>query len=143
MKPHAPVVHLVDDDASFLRAIARLLTAHGFQVSTYDSATDLLAQIGPAARGCVVADLHMPGLSGLELQDALIRLGIQLPIIILTGQADRAWASHAHQQGAQDVLEKLAPKEQLLDTVKQALDRDAAAATAARAQASRADPAPD
>lgn len=142
MIPETPVVHLVDDDASFLKAIARLLAAHGFQVRTFNSATDLLAQIGAAARGCVVADLHMPSLSGLELHEALIRLGVTLPVIILTGQADMAWSSRVRQQGAQQVLEKLAPKEELLDAVMQALERDAAA-TCARRQAPRPDSAPE
>ena len=127
MNRATPTVHLVDDDASFLKAFARLLRAHGYRIRTFDSAEDLLAQVSPAARGCVVADMHMPGLSGIDLHDALLQLGVTLPIIILTGRADMSTVSRAMQGGALDLLEKLAPKEELLDAVSRALERDAAA----------------
>ncbi len=131
----------MDDDASFLKATARLLAANGFQSRTYSSATDLLGQIGPKSRGCVVADLHMPGMSGLELQQALARLGIAMPFILITAHPDAQSASLAAQQGAQAFLEQLAPKEQLVEAVRLALDRDAA--RRARAKPSGNDPAPD
>ena len=64
MSQNAPIVHLVDDDASFLKAVSRLLRAHGFTVKTFDSAAALLAQVSPETRGCVIADLRMPGSAG-------------------------------------------------------------------------------
>jgi len=125
LSPPDSIVHLVDDDASFLAAAARLLQACGFTVQTFDSAAALLAQVSPATRGCVIADLCMPGVSGLELQDALSKSCPGLPLIFLTGQGDIASTVRAMRGGADDFLEKRSPKEQLVDAVNRALARDA------------------
>ena len=136
--PVIPIVHVVDDDASFLRAISRLLRSSGFTVKTFDSAAPFLAQLSPEARGCVIADLRMPGVSGLDLQDALTRSSLTLPVIFLTGQGDIPSSVRAMRHGAEDFLEKRAPKGQLLDAVHRAVDRDArACAEQARLQALR------
>ena len=119
------IVHIVDDDASFLEAVSRLLRASGFTVETFDSAAALLAQVSPETRGCVIADLRMPGVSGLDLQEALVKSCLTLPVIFLTGQGDISSSVRAMRHGAEDFLEKSAPKNQLLDAVKRALDRDA------------------
>jgi FixJ family two-component response regulator len=118
------VVHVVDDDASFARSLSRLLGAGGVQVESFASGAQLLARVSRASRGCVVMDLNMPGLSGLELQKELAQRGLWLPVVFLTGQADIPSSVHAMQHGAVDFLEKHAPKEQLLAAVERALQSD-------------------
>lgn len=120
----AAVVHIVDDDVPFLTAAARLLKASGFDVRIFASAAEFLAQRDVNAPGCVVADLHMPGMDGLELQTTLARTREPLPILFLTGQGDIPATVRAMRGGAEDFLEKRAPKEKLIDAVKRALLRD-------------------
>lgn len=120
------LVHLVDDDGSFARALARLLSAHGFTVRAFGSGAELLAQLSRDARGCVVTDLSMPQLGGLELQRTLAAKGVDLPVIFLTGRADIPSSVRAMRQGAVDFLEKHAPMEELVAAVKRALDADQA-----------------
>ena len=120
-------VFIVDDDPSFLTAVSRLLRAAGFDVKTFPSATEFLSDLTPDLRGCVIVDLKMPGVSGLDLQNALGKSESPLPIIFLTGQGDIATSVHAMRHGAEDFLTKRAPKEDLLDAVKRALARDAEA----------------
>jgi FixJ family two-component response regulator len=120
----AAIVHIVDDDASFLAATARLLSASGFAVKTFDSAGEFLAQCGPDARGCVIADLQMPGLDGLALQSALARSSNPLPLLFLTGAGDIPSSVRAMRLGAEDFLEKRAPRNELMDAVRRALARD-------------------
>jgi two-component system, LuxR family, response regulator FixJ len=124
MSEGTPVVHIVDDDAAFLVAVARLLKAVGYTVRTYPSATELLANLGHDA-GCVVADLRMPGMDGLGLQSALARATNQLPVIFLTGEGDIPTTVRAMRQGAEDFLTKRGPKEDLFAAVDRALARDA------------------
>ena len=83
-----PTIQIVDDDESFLAAISRLLRASGFAVKTFSSASDLLAACDADAPGCVLADLQMPGMNGLDLQAALARTRNPLPILFLTGHGD-------------------------------------------------------
>jgi FixJ family two-component response regulator len=120
-----PIVHIVDDDASFLTATSRLLRANGFTVRTFPSAESFLAERDQDGPGCVLADLQMPGMSGLELQTALAQSSNPLPILFLTGQGDIPSSVRAMRDGAEDFLEKRAPKARLLDAVTRALDRDA------------------
>jgi FixJ family two-component response regulator len=128
MSETRPVVHVVDDDAPFLVAMARLLRAAGYTVQTFASAADLLAELlagqGDTA-GCVIADLRMPGMDGLDLQQVLLREGSGLPVIFLTGAGDIPTSVRAMRQGAEDFLTKTAPKEDLLAAVDRALARDA------------------
>lgn len=119
-----PTVFVVDDDASFLESIGRLLRASRYQVKTFSSAENFLAQIPAGARGCVLADLQMPGMNGLELQQSLASLGNPLPVVFLTGQGDIRTSVQAMRQGAEDFLTKLAPKAELLNAVQQALARE-------------------
>ena len=125
MTASGPVVHIVDDDASFLAATSRLLRASGFAVKTFASATALLAQREDDAPGCVLADVRMPGMNGLELQSALAQSRNPLPILFLTGHGDIPSSVSAMRDGAEDFLEKRAPKAQLLGAVRRALARDA------------------
>ncbi len=122
---HSATVHIVDDDASFLTAASRLLWASGFAVKTFASAGDFLAQRDVEAAGCVVTDLQMPKMNGLDLQTALARTGNPLPILFLSGHGDIPSTVRAMRDGAEDFLEKRTSKEKLLDAVKRALARDA------------------
>ncbi|KAF0190166.1 MAG: two component LuxR family transcriptional [Desulfobulbaceae bacterium] len=125
MNGTAPIVRIVDDDASFLTAVARLLRASGFAVKTFASAAEFLARPELDIPGCVLVDLQMPGLSGLDLQEALAREGEPLPVIFLTGQGDIPTSVKAMRQGAEDFLTKRASKEALLEAVNRAIQRDA------------------
>jgi len=117
-------VHLVDDDESFLMAMSRLLRASGFAVRTYSSAREFLAERRDDEPGCVVVDLRMPDVGGLDLQSALAQTPFPLPVLFLTGYADTASTVRAMRGGAEDFLEKTAAKELLLDAVRRALARD-------------------
>lgn len=117
------VVHLVDDDASFLTAMSRLLVASGYEVKTFASAVAFLNQISPDATGCVIADLRMPGASGLDLQDAMMKSGCLMPVVFLTGHGDIPSSVRAIRHGAEDFLTKRVPKAQLLEAVQRALQR--------------------
>lgn len=118
-------VYVVDDDASHLVAMSRLLRASGHAVKTFSSSADFLQNLPAFQSGCVVADLRMPGLSGLELQAALARTRNPLPILFLTGHGDIPTSVQAMRQGAEDFLTKNTPKGKLLDAVARALARDA------------------
>lgn len=120
----SPTVFVIDDDTSFLTSVVRLLRASGFNVKPYASASAFLAELSNEAGGCVVADLQMPGMNGIELQDALAKTDNPLPVIFLTGRGDLPTSVTAMRHGAEDFLEKCAPKEQLLDAVRRALARD-------------------
>jgi len=120
----SPVVHLVDDDESYLRATARMLTSEGHRTATFPSAARLLGALSAASRGCVVADLSMPEMDGLELQATLSAAGVHLPILFLSGHADIPSTVRAMQGGAMDFLEKHAPREQLVAAIRRALARD-------------------
>ena len=116
-----PLIRLVDDDASFARALARLLGTRGFPVKTFGSAAELLAEVSGEARGCIIMDLNMPGMNGLDLQGELARRGVRLPVVFLTGAADIPSSVRAIRGGAVDFLEKHAPSEHLIAAVERAL----------------------
>jgi len=118
-------VFVVDDNASSLVAVSRLLRTSGFAVKLFSSAADFLRQLVPDTHGCVIADLRMPGMSGLDLQAALDKAGHALPVIFLTGHGDIPTTVQAMRRGAEDFLSKRAPKDQLLNAVNRALARDA------------------
>lgn len=125
MSSTEPIVYVVDDDESFLTAISRLLRASGFTVKTYSSAHDFLAHRDEHASGCVLTDLRMPKMGGLDLQSALGQTSNPMPILFLTGHGDVPSTVQAMRGGAEDFLEKRAPKEKLVDAVNRALARDA------------------
>lgn len=125
MTSHA-VVHLVDDDESLRSALQRLLTAAGYRVRTYASAGEFLLEPPVDAPGCLLLDLHMPGPSGLDLQDALKRHGVRLPVIFLTGHGDLSTGVRAMKAGAVDFLTKPVERDTLFAAVAQAIEVDAA-----------------
>ena len=117
-------VYVVDDNASFLMSVSRLLRAAGYTVLAFGSAQEFLARLTPDLHGCVVADLQMPGMNGLELQEALRKTPNPLPVIFMSGQGDIPSTVRAMRRGAEDFLTKLAPKEDLLEAVERAMARD-------------------
>jgi len=116
-------IFIVDDDESFLRSVSRFLRATGHSVQAFESAKKFLDQLSPQMSGCVVADLQMPGLNGLELQEALMKSANPLPVVFLSAQGDIPATVQAMRHGAEDFLTKLGPKEKLLDAVVRALVR--------------------
>ncbi|MGE5714778.1 MAG: response regulator transcription factor, partial [Betaproteobacteria bacterium] len=120
------VIHVVDDDESLRTALQRQLAAAGHHVRTYASAGEFLLAPPPDGPGCLLLDLSMPGPSGLELQDALGRHGVRLPVIFLTGHGDLAAGVRAMKAGAIDFLTKPVERETLLDAIGRALETDAA-----------------
>jgi FixJ family two-component response regulator len=120
-----PFVRIVDDDVSFLRAITRMLRASGFVVKPFATAEEFLARPEFDRPGCVLVDLQMPGLSGLDLQKALAKSGHLLPVIFLSGHGDIPTTVRVMREGAEDFLTKRAPREELVEAVKRALARDA------------------
>lgn len=115
---------LVDDDAAVLKALTRLLTAAGFRVRAFLSARQFLEQHDPQCPGCVVADLAMPDMSGMELQETLQRSGRDRPIVFVTGRGDIATGVRAMKQGAVDFLTKPVHGRELIAAVGSALERD-------------------
>lgn len=120
-----PIVFVVDDDASFVAAITRLLRAGGYSFETFTSATEALKKLPVDQPGCILVDLHMPGPSGLDLQDALAKAGNALPLIFLTGQGDIPTSVQAVKLGAEDFLTKPAKRATLFAAIERALARDA------------------
>jgi two-component system response regulator FixJ len=125
MREGTPVVHVIDDDRTFLVAISRLLRASDFQVKAFSSAAEFLEQLTAATTGCVLVDLNMPKMNGLELQVALARARHSIPVIFLTGQGNIPSTVRAMRDGAEDYLEKLGSNTKVIDAVKRALMRDA------------------
>lgn len=121
------LVHVVDDDASFRTAVERRLKLAGYGVATYSSAQDLLDRLpGDDGPGCILLDVQIPGLSGLQLQSQLAALGSTLPIVFVTGYADTAITVRAIKAGAEDFLTKPVSSEDLLDALDRALIRQQA-----------------
>jgi two-component system, LuxR family, response regulator FixJ len=99
-------VHLVDDDASVRRSVGFMLRTSGHLVQTYESGADLLKDSSKLERGCILLDIRMPGMDGLEVQQALQDKGVGLPVIIMTGHGDVGLAVKAMKAGAVDFIEK-------------------------------------
>jgi FixJ family two-component response regulator len=121
------IVQVVDDDPDVLKALARLLVGAGFEVALSGSAREFLEQYEPATTGCIVLDLSMPGLGGLELQALLAGRGASHPVIFLTGCGDIASSVRAMKAGAVDFLTKPVDAEALLEAVGRGMAMDAAA----------------
>lgn len=119
----APVIHVVDDDASFRSAISRLLKASGYEVAEYESAGSLLRAMPDAKPGCLVLDVQMPSLGGLQLQAELAKLPHSWPIIFMTGHGDIPSSVRAIKAGAEDFLSKPVSKDTLLEAIERALVR--------------------
>jgi FixJ family two-component response regulator len=119
----AGTVHVVDDDASWRTSIQRLMSAAGYRVVLYESAERFLATADLDSAGCVLLDLRMPGLTGLELQRQMADMRRQLPIIFVSGHGDIPTTVQAMQSGAENFLTKPADTEVLLAAVEQAIAR--------------------
>jgi two-component system response regulator FixJ len=124
--PQTGSVFVVDDDYDVRASLALLLRSVGIEARCFDSAEALLSALAPESAGCVVADVRMPGMSGMELQQELERRGLALPFIFITGHADVPMAVAAMKAGALDFLEKPFSDQALLDRVQAALRLDAA-----------------
>ncbi|HAB19386.1 MAG TPA: response regulator [Verrucomicrobiota bacterium] len=125
MKPNGVLIRVVDDDNSFRTAIARFLRASGFEVKAYAAAAEFLADPSVETPGCVLLDLEMPQLSGLDLQDALTKADIRLPVVFVSGQGDIPKTVLAMRRGAEDFLTKSCSREVLLEAIHRAVARDA------------------
>ena len=119
-----PTVFIVDDDPAVLKSLARLLRSARLDVATFSSPREFLERHDPSASGCLVLDVAMPGLNGLELQEALTTKGSELPIIFLTGHGDIPMSVQAMKRGALDFLTKPVNDEDLLQAVHVAIDKD-------------------
>lgn len=120
-----PTVHVVDDDQAVRDSLGLLLEAEGMRTRTFASAAAFLDAVGPETEGCLVLDVRMPGMSGVELQRELEARGIHLPVVFLTAYADVRMAVGAIRAGAVDVLQKPVHADALLERVREALARDA------------------
>ena len=120
-----PTVFVVDDDASIRDALSLLISLKGLQPCVYSSAEDFLAVYDAQWRGCLLTDLQMPHMSGLDLQTALRERGIQLPVVVLTAHGDVATTRAALKNGAVDFLEKPVDDDVLIDVLKNAIGIDA------------------
>jgi len=120
------VIHVVDDDAAMRDSLAFLLDVNGFQPQTYESANAFLSAAATGAASCVISDIRMPGLSGIELVRALKSRGEACPVILITGHGDVALAVEAMKAGAVDFIEKPFDDAALLSAIRAALDTRAA-----------------
>lgn len=116
-----PIVYIVDDDDAVRHSLEWLLGSSEFTIHTFSSAHDFLSKVDPGGPGCLVVDVRMPGMSGLELQRELAARQIELPVIVITGHSDRQMAQRALSAGAMEFLEKPLDDERLLKLVKKAL----------------------
>jgi FixJ family two-component response regulator len=124
MREPDPVVFVVDDDPSLRHALTNLLRSVRLRVETFGSAREFLAGPRPDAPGCVVLDVRLPGLSGLDLQRELAAAQLELPIIFITGYGDIPMTVQAMKAGAVEFLTKPFRDQDLLDAIQQALERD-------------------
>jgi FixJ family two-component response regulator len=118
------IVYIVDDDASLCFALDKLFRSVGLHARTYVSAREFLSATSGELAGCLVLDVRLPGLSGLDLQVQLAGLGIHLPVVVITGHADIKMSVRAMKAGAVDFLPKPFGDQDLLDAVMAAIDRD-------------------
>jgi two-component system, LuxR family, response regulator FixJ len=117
------MVHLVDDDASVRRSVGFMLRTSGHQVQAYESGAELLKNSAQLEQGCILLDIRMPGMDGLEVQQALQEKGVGLPVIIMTGHGDVGLAVKAMKAGAVDFIEKPFEKVTLFSSLDEAFRR--------------------
>jgi FixJ family two-component response regulator len=123
-KNDTPLIYLVDDDEAVRDSLGMLFKSIGLQHESYASALDFLQHYDPARHACLVADIRMPGLSGLELQQRLNDEGAEIPIIFITGHGDVPMAVTAMKSGAADFIQKPFRDQDLIDRIHKGLDRD-------------------
>ncbi len=130
MKEPTPTVFVVDDDEAVRNSLRFLLKSVGLPTQTLASATDFLQSYQPSQPGCLVLDVRMPAMSGLELQQQLNLRGAPIPVIFITGHGDIPMAVEAMQHGAFDFLQKPFRDQDLIDRIQKALAKDAKTRTA-------------
>jgi two-component system response regulator FixJ len=118
----ANLVHVIDDDEAIRQSLAFLLGTVGLEVCTYDSATAFLSALPGISVGCIVTDVRMPGISGVDLLHRLRELGVSMPVVVITGHGDVQLAVEAMKLGARDFIEKPFDDDLLLGAVRSALD---------------------
>jgi FixJ family two-component response regulator len=126
MSDPAFTIYLVDDDPGVLKALSRLLSTRGYEVRAFPSATDFLSGHDPAIAGCAILDVAMPGLDGLQLQEAMMHGGVDRPIIFITGRGDIPTSVRAMKAGAVDFLTKPVKEDDLLAAIARTQEREAA-----------------
>jgi two-component system response regulator FixJ len=126
MKERSPVVFIVDDDEAVRNSLRLLLKSVGLTASALSTGRQFLDTYKPAQPGCLVLDVRMPGMSGLELQERLNHQGAVIPVIFITGHGDIPMAVEAMQAGAFDFLQKPFRDQQLIDCIQRALAKDRA-----------------
>lgn len=134
-----PTVFVVDDDAGIRDALSLLISLRGLRAQVFASAEDFLATYQPQWRGCLLADLQMPGMSGLDLQAELKARGHTLPVVVLTAHGDVATTRAALKNGALDFLEKPVDDAVLIDVLGNAIRIDAERHTAEQARSATAE----
>jgi two-component system response regulator FixJ len=117
-------IYIVDDDADIRETLARLFAAEGYASEPFAAAQQLLESCHDDMRGCILLDMNMPGMTGIQLQQALLDRGIDIPIVFLSGYGNVAASSQAFRRGAADFLEKPIDKDILLDRIKEAFAAD-------------------
>ena len=121
---HEAIVHIVDDDEAICSSLRMLLKSRGIPAASHSSAEAFLAKYDPEQPGCLVLDVRMPGMSGLELQDELNRRGAIIPVIFITGHGDVPMAVEAMQHGATDFLQKPFADQDFAERIQRALALD-------------------
>jgi FixJ family two-component response regulator len=124
MTTRKPTVFVVDDDPGVLDSLALLLRSVGLEAATYAAANEFLDDYDPERPGCLVLDVRMPGMSGLQLQEALQARGSTLPIIFLTAHGDVPMAVRAVKAGAEDFIQKPFRDQELIDKIQRALEEN-------------------
>lgn len=117
-------IHVVDDDPSFRRAVSRLLRASGFRVETYATAADFLRESPAEGPGCVLTDLQMPGISGIELRRRLAAVGETTPVIFITAHDEPQMRVEAESIGCAGYFPKTAPGSDVLDAIRRAAQNE-------------------
>lgn len=117
-------VLIVDDDPAVRDSLSLLLSLRGYRTAVFACAEDLLSALEPEWTGCIIADIRMPGMSGLELQRALTERGVSLPVVVITGHGDISQARTAFKNNAVDFLEKPFDDEQLVAAIEAAVRRE-------------------
>lgn len=120
----AAVVHIIDDDASLREALDSLFRSTGLTTRLYDSTSAFMDAEIPDEAACIVLDVRLPGMSGLDFQEKLAELGVQLPVILMTGHGDIPMSVRAMKAGAVDFLPKPFRDQEMLDAVTTALEKD-------------------
>ena len=124
MNNEGSLVYVVDDDAAVCDSLRMLLRSVGLRPETFQSAQEFLDGFDPESHACLVADIRMPGMSGLDLQDELAKRDVRIPIVFITGHGDVPMAVRAMKAGALDFIQKPFRDQDLLDRVNQALSVD-------------------